>query len=494
VAPNAAAASRRIPQFGLKTAAGSRRRLPSLAAPHQLATSSSLAVLLAYFGAHAVLGIVMKKVPALATLHALLTFLVGLYFSATARQPARVIIIVSYLMAAEVLWRMTGAAIFWETGKYATSAILLLFSLRCRPPRFNRLALAYWLLLIPSVILTCVQIQDLGNLRGQLSFNASGPFALAVCAFCLWGVKLKAADLQRILLAILGPLVGAAAICTFSTASLGSGYEFGKQSNFDTAGGFGPNQVSAMLGLGMLAAFLWMHLQKPRALQRLVAIALILYFFSQAALTFSRTGIYIGIGTIVVASAFVLRDRRQLVYGIASLAVLFALGYFLVFPLLDKFTGGRLSERYAQKGFAGREDIAKGDLELALHHPLLGVGLGMAKTARAEQSGVVVAAHTEFTRLLAEHGVMGALALGALLLMGFQAWTATVTRYEKAWTASLLAFATLFMMVSGMRLVAPATAIGLAMISLRHAQGAKARRASLVPARSSFQRNGRRFP
>jgi hypothetical protein len=279
-------------------------------------------------------------------------------------------------------------------------------------------------------------------------------------------VKLKAADLQRVLLAMLGPLVGVAAICTFSTASLGSGYEFGRQSNSDVTGGFGANQVSAMLGMGMLVAFLWMHLQKPRALQRLVAIGLILCFFSLAVLTFSRTGVYIGVGTVVVASAFLLRNRRQLAYGISSLAVLFALGYFLVFPSLDKFTGGRLSERYAQKGFSNREDIAKGDLELALHNPVLGVGLGQVKSVRASQLGVGGAAHTEFTRLLAEHGMMGALALCALLLMGFQASAACATRYEKAWTLSLLAYAMLFMLVSGMRLVAPATVMGLAMVRL----------------------------
>jgi hypothetical protein len=429
-------------------------------------TSSSLAVLLAYFGAHAVLGIVMKKAPALATLHALFSFLIGLYFAATARQPATLIIAASYLMAAEVLWRMTGAAVNWEFGKYAISAILLLGLTRFRPPRFCWLALIYLFLLIPSIILTCIQTPDLQELRQTISFSFSGPFALAVCVFCFHGVKLKAADLQRVLLAMLGPLVGVAAICTFSTASLGTGYEFGRQSNSDTTGGFGANQVSAVLGLGMLAAFLWMHLQKPRALQRLVAIGLILYFFSQAALTFSRTGVYIGIGTIVVASAFVLGNPRRLVYGICSLAVLFALGYFLVFPSLDKFTGGMLSERYAQKGFSNREDIAKGDLELALRNPVLGVGLGQVKNVRASQLGVGGAAHTEFTRLLAEHGVLGALALGALLLMGFQAWAAATTRYEKAWTASLLAYAMLFMMVSGMRLVAPAAVMGLAMVRL----------------------------
>ena len=103
VAPNAAAASRSISPFRLKAAAGSLRRLPAVTAPRQLVTSPSLAVLLAFFGAHAVLGIAMMKVPALATLHALFSFLVALYWAASAKGPGKVIAAICYLTAAEVL-------------------------------------------------------------------------------------------------------------------------------------------------------------------------------------------------------------------------------------------------------------------------------------------------------------------------------------------------------------------------------------------------------
>lgn len=361
---------------------------------------------LVFLGGHAFLGIAMKHVALLATAHALLTLLVGLYFAATARQPAKVVMAVSYIVGAEVLWRMTGAAVFWEYGKYAASATLLLWILHHRPPRYNWLALVYFFVLIPSAALTCIRSPNLTTLRGNISFNVSGPFSLAVCAFCLYGTKLKPTDFQRILLAMLGPFVGVAAICTLSTASLGAGYEFGRQSTDDTTGGFGANQVSATLGLGMLAAFLWIHLQRRGGAQRWMAIGLILWFFAQSALSFSRTGVYLGIGTIVVASAFLLRDRRRFAYGIATLAVLAAAGYFLVFPWLDSFTGGHLSDRYSKLSFTNREELAKADLLLAVHHPLFGVGLGMAKSARASQLGIGGAAHTEFTRLLAEHGAL----------------------------------------------------------------------------------------
>lgn len=447
--------------------------------------------ILAFLGGHALLGIAMKHVALLATAHALLTLLAGLYFVATARQATKVVVAVSYLMGAEVLWRMTNAAVFYECGKYATSALLLLWLLRHRIPRLNRLAVIYLALLAPSILLTCMQVPNLNRLRQTISFNFSGPFSLAVFTLCLYGIKLKRGDFQHVLLAMLGPLAGVAAICTFSAATLGGGYEFGRQSNDDLTGGFGANQVSAMLGFGMLAAFLWIHLQKRGGIQRWTGIGLILWFFAQAALTFSRTGVYLGIGTIVIASAFLLRDRRQFLYGIGSLAVLFLVGYFLVFPLLDKFTGGMLSDRYSQKGFTNREGIAEGDLYVAWHHPFLGVGVGMVKSFRIRQLGIGGVAHTEFTRLLAEHGALGVLALGALLLMGFQALRESGSQYEKAWSVSLVAFSLLFMLVSGMRLVAPSAAMGLAMLRFRNPRGIAAGAAQRAHARLPLRGAGR---
>ncbi len=425
-------------------------------------------VVLSFLAGHAVLGIAMKHSALVATVHALLTLLVGLYIAATSRQVAKVVMAVSYLMAAEVLWRVSEAVVFWEYGKYATSAILLLWAARHRAPRFNWLAIVYLLLLIPSIALTGLQASGLNDFRQRVSGNFSGPFALVVCAFVLYRVQLKPSDYYRVLVAILGPVVALAAICSFSTATLEAGYEFSANSNWDTSGGFGPNQVSAVLGFGTLAAFLWSKLQKPTLGLHWVANGLILWFFAQAALTFSRTGVFLGIITIALASAFMLRNQRQFIYGLAALAVLIALSYFLIYPALDQFTGGLLTDRYTKKELlTHRDDIARQDLELALRHPILGVGVGVARTARTELGVRAYACHTEFTRLLAEHGVLGLFALGALLLMGLLGVARAATPYQKAWAISLMAYGMLFMTVSGMRLEVPAAAIGLAMIRFK---------------------------
>ena len=57
--------------------------------------------------------------------------------------------------------------------------------------------------------------------------------------------------------------------------------------------------------------------------------------------------------------------------------------------------------------------ILLADLELWARNPILGVGPGMAAWGREEILDARISAHTEFSRLLAEHGLFGAAALGA---------------------------------------------------------------------------------
>jgi hypothetical protein len=435
-------------------------------APKEDSAGIPLRVVLFCLAGHALLAIGMHILPVLATAHAWISFAVACCVALTSREQARVVYAVGYLAASEVLWRMTSAGVFWEFGKYGVSAVLLLSLFRHRPKAWNWLAIAYFLLLIPSTLLTCTQVTDVFRLRAIISDSLSGPFSLFICALCLYQARLTVRQAGNLVLTMLGPLTGVAAICSYATARLGADYDFGSESNFDVTGGFGPNQVSSALGLAILFAFFWIQFHRGSRVNRFIGVALVLCFFAMAALTFSRTGVWMGLGTILVASAFIVRDRRRLLSAVASLVLLATVGYFVVFPMLDSLTSGKLSARFQEKGFTGREDIAKGDLELGLRHPVMGVGLGMVKQARARELGIGGAAHTEFTRLIAEHGLLGLLALGALLVMGLQALNGNRTTLGRAWAASLLAYSTLFMLASGMRLVAPALAFGLALIQI----------------------------
>jgi hypothetical protein len=109
------------------------------------------------------------------------------------------------------------------------------------------------------------------------------------------------------------------------------------------------------------------------------------------------------------------------------------------------------------------------ELRVWREHPLMGAGPGMAMGARALPR-VLAASHTEYTRLLAEHGLFG---LGALLLLGLMAArrvSQAKSPAARAMVFSMMGWSLLYMGHSAMRLAAPAFLFGLAWASPRFRQ------------------------
>ena len=105
-----------------------------------------------------------------------------------------------------------------------------------------------------------------------------------------------------------------------------------------------------------------------------------------------------------------------------------------------------------------RDVLVRQDVEVFLAHPLGGVGPGGGDVYHARGA----LAHTEPTRLLAEHGLLGAAALVALFVMMFRAMRASQTANDKALVAALLVWSMLTMSHMAMRIVAPSLLFGLA--------------------------------
>ena len=416
----------------------------------------------------ALLGLAIKQFTVLATIHAWGTLGLVLYWASSRQHTWRATLGLAYIAAGEVVWRMSNASVNYEFGKYSVALILLILLSKNPPKRLNIVAIWYFALLLPSCVLTIQYFAgDFDLLRKEASFSISGPFALSVAVVYFTGRVYSRAQIRQLLICMLGPLVSTASICTFSTYQLGTSYEFTTNSNFDTTGGFGPNQVSSALAFGVLFAFLLGQFWRKRTvISGALSAMLSLYFLAQAALTFSRTGVWIGLGCIIAVMAFASQDLGRLI-PMALAAVLLSLAaYLVVIPVLDRFTGGKLADRFHQEGFTGREKIARLDIELALDNPVMGVGLGLSKYARASALDAGIAAHTEFTRLLAEHGSMGALAILAMFWIAASALLRANDPLSRAWVAGLCTYAFLFMTCSGMRLVAPSFALGLASISI----------------------------
>ncbi|MGD9901850.1 MAG: O-antigen ligase family protein [Vicinamibacterales bacterium] len=392
---------------------------------------------------------------ALTVVHALVTIAIGVKWAIDGRRDGDVATLVAYITGCEVLWRMTNDRLYWETGKYAIVFVLSLAFVRTRGLRAPVVPVLYFLCLLPSALLTLQEL-DLVEARNQLSFNLSGPLSLMVAGAFFWNLRISAGERRRIALAIVAPIVGVAAIALVGILTTPN-IEFTTESNVMTSGGFGPNQVSAALGLGTLLLWLLLQERGQTTAQRLVLVGLMGWLAVQSAMTFSRGGLYgAAVGAACSLPFLIVGSRLRL--RLVAVPVLLYLGWLVVWPQLDAFTDGKLTARFQETELTHRSEISGSDLEMWAEHPVLGVGPGVSRFDRVDQR----ATHTEFTRLLSEHGSFGAVAMLTLLLGIGWRLARRAPAHHKSLTAAMLGWSAAYMGNSAMRLVAPSFAVGLA--------------------------------
>jgi len=417
-----------------------------------------------FFFSHIVLGLLLRESPLLATIHAVFVLVVGIIGGLYS--PVYAAYAAAYVCGAEVLWRMTDATIFWEFGKYATIAILGVSFIAQRFKKLPTLPFLYFLFLIPALFISLDYFPaDLA--REIISFNLSGPLALTVAAFFFANLHLTMSQMRTLLITLTAPTLSIAIIALWGILSTNT-IIWINDSNSQTSGGFGPNQVSSALGLGIFA--LWLLILVPfngKKHIQLLWVILGVWLLIQAFLTFSRGGVYTTLLIIVVTLIYMLslrRERQNLI-----LAVLVATFIFInfIYPQLDAFTRGVLTTRFSDvTNLTNRGEIINEQLDLFEQNPILGSGVGVSSDALRSTFGTRVAAHTEFTRLLAEHGVLGVLALALLFIMFFRNYLV-----DKQFSTRLIVIAVFiwvvgYMFGNAMRTVAPSFLVGLTFFTL----------------------------
>jgi hypothetical protein len=431
------------------------------------------------FAAHVPLAFLFLRMPGAGTAHALASLGVGLAWAVSAR-PWRAAYAAAYICGAEVLWRMTGATVYWEFAKYAVTLLLLVAALRLGPGRRWMPALLYAALLLPGAAITLVK-SPFATAVNDLSFNLSGPFAITASVLFFSRVRPTLAAFRRLLLAGAAPIVGASVV-VWRGVLQATDLAFGG-SNVALSGGFAPNQVSSMFGFGVLLVGLFLLSGRTGAVAGGALLAVLLVFATQSAMTFSRGGLYLAGASLLVAAIPLRKEpgaRRRLAAGAAAVALA---ATFVIVPRLLSFTGGAIATRFAETSTTGRAEIAQADLDTWMNAPILGVGPGRAKQNRGRFFRPEPS-HTEFTRLLAEHGLPGLAAIVCLAVLGWSAVRAPATRLSRALRASLLTWSVLFMSIDGVRLVAPCLAFGIALAAVDDVLAVRARSAApRVPAR-----------
>jgi hypothetical protein len=442
-----------------------------------------LAYVVGWFGIHALLGLAWKEIPQLALVHGVLTTVVTLLVGVRGG-PTAVAAAALYVGASQILWRMSKAALPHMIGMYLVVLLCVFAALRRRThPR--PLALLYFLPLLPSVFLTFATVSDLERARQLVAFNLAGPAALFAAVWFASTVQRPIA-LWRVAAVAGGPVAATSAAILAGTMRLEE-IRFTTESNFAMSGGYGPNQVASVLSFGLLllAAYVWLRGRrrvKPLVWGVIVALAV------QTLLTFSRAGIAMVLGALGGMGILLLKRKEMRIAVLASAVAAWATSNYFLVPVLDDFTQGAFLQRFTDPNLSNRDAIAKSDLEIFRANPVAGVGPGIAAEIRGIVSRSAIAAHTEFTRILAEHGLLGAISLLALIALSVRSVRAADNTPRRAWVLGMFTWAWLYFAVNAFRTVLPATAIMLALLVLAGQQGRPPLETETLNRRSSGKR------
>ncbi|MEP6900903.1 MAG: O-antigen ligase family protein [Actinomycetota bacterium] len=414
---------------------------------------------------HIPLGIILYNAGSLGLLHPLILFVIGMRHAILKDvKLERVAQIGAYLIGVEVLWRMAGTPIFWEFGKYATALIMITALVRRGLWKIPAFPIFYFILLLPACVITFVR-NSFSEAESMMSSIMSGPFLLMIGCWFFANLQLNRQQIRKLLLAMIIPLMSVAVTTLFYTVTAAE-IEFNGESNFATSGGFGPNQVSSMLGLGAFLCVACFLLFKNSFNYALFFGVLALLFTSQSVLTFSRGGMYNAVGGILLIIIFQMRDFKDGIKRLLPVIGITAVFLLVVFPYLDNFTEGALQDRFEDSDPTKRGDILITDFKIFADNPILGIGVGNAYQERAKYLDYKAMSHTEFGRVFSEHGIFGFVSLVAMLVMVIFNFRKQKSIFGKALVAGLIGWSVMFMLNAGMRLAAPSFIWGMSYLIL----------------------------
>ncbi|VXC31822.1 O-antigen ligase [Flavobacterium sp. 9AF] len=363
------------------------------------------------------LGVLIYIFKPISVVYALLIFVIGCFvIIRNKNKNNEVLFFCAYVISAEVFLRMTKGNIGNEYGKYCVIIFSLLgiyFS------GISKKAIPYavfLLFLVPGIIYGILSLSFDANIRKALVFNLLGPICLGISSLYIVGKSFNFQQMDKLTRWMLYPIIAMVIYMFLYNPSIRD-VVTGTDSNSATSGGFGPNQVSTVLGLAMFIVFVRVLFFSKNTFLLLFNIFFLLVLAYRGIITFSRGGVYTGLAMILSLLFFtylMVSIKAKVKLGLASLSMVFF--GILVFAYSISQTGGLILNRYKgedslgrekKSRFSGREELATTEIQMFLDNPILGVGVGKNKEYREELTGINAASHNEITRMLAEHGILG---------------------------------------------------------------------------------------
>lgn len=422
---------------------------------------------------HVAIGFLVFVFPFTSKIYGYAIFILGVYFVIKAQnRNNEALMAAAYIVGSEVFLRMTGGNPLYEISKYGVMVFVFIgmyFS------GFSRNAIPYWLfllLLIPGVIMSTFVLNVETDIKNAIAFNISGPVCLGVASLYTFRRKIPLSQINSVLLCMGLPIISCMVYLTFYTPNVRDVIT-STQSSFETSGGFGPNQVATVLGLGMFIFFSRIILESKTKVMVIINLIIALNISYRGMVTFSRGGMITGLLMILLLLFFLyvksnFDGRVKLNY----LIILMAVAMMATWMYTSFQTGGLIDKRYANQDAAGRvkesqltgrEDVAKGEINAFLKNPIFGVGVGKGVEVRKAETGDGTLSHDEITRMLAEHGSLGI--MGLLILF----FTPLFLYLENKFNMYLLCFVTFWFLTinhAAMRTAAPAFVYSLSLLNV----------------------------
>ena len=432
---------------------------------------------------HIVIGLIIYYIPISSQLISLtVVFLSVFLVLASKNKVLAVLITCAYVATSDVFFRMTGGLFFYELHKYLLIVLVLIGFLFDQVRTKGQVYLIYIGLLLLTIVFTSYNYTD--EVRKMIAFNLAGPVSLGFVAFYFYKKKVTMQQLSKVLFYALLPIISLVVYLFLYTPSVRDSVT-GTASNFATSGGFGPNQVATILGVVMFILFSRLLFNKFKGVQSVVELVLLGFISFRGLVTFSRGGILTAIAAILILIAITYL-RGQKVFRTKVFMVVFygvVLGA-LVWLYASNRTSGLIENRYANQNAVGieKQDISTGrkdlfltEVEAFIESPIIGIGVGKNKAYRFDKTGKIAASHNEISRLLAEHGSLGILALGILLFVPL------LLRIENSRNIYFYSFFIMWFLTinhSAMRIAFPSFIYGLCLLDVTFPKRVKIQRQS----------------
>ena len=386
-----------------------------------------------------------------------------------------VLLAAAYVTGAEVFLRMTKAFIFYETGKYAVMFFMLIGMFYLGFKKNALPYIIYLLLLLPAVFVSLEVIAFDANFRNTVLFNLSGPLCFTIASIFCFGRTFHLQDILKILDYIVYPIISMVVYIILYTPNVQE-IVTNTASNAALSGGYGPNQVATILGLGIFILFSRLLIPYKNMIVHWTMMFLMVVMAYRALLTFSRGGVLVAVIMCLVFIFIIYLNTGLKTKAKVSVKVLAIVGVALLvwsYTLIQ--TGGLIGNRYANEDALGREkeDITTGRVDLLevefdafKENPFFGIGVGQGKFQFREEMGITSASHNEISRMLSEHGLFGILALLVLL---FAPLFTKMSGRKNIYFYPFLIFWGLTIAHSSMRIAAPAFIYALCLLNIDYA-------------------------